>query len=119
MPFSVSGHIFPNPFYMKHILLLIVSWVTREAKALGRKVAHYRRNLGSPEVIYCRKDFPAVARPGGLLSDFLHIPSSGDWTSYASLQQLFRVTNRQVILPGGWKCCTTNSTGEHLRESSS
>lgn len=48
MPFSVLGHLFPNPFRMRQILLLMVSWATQEPKALGRMVAHYSRNLGSP-----------------------------------------------------------------------
>lgn len=58
VPFSVSGHIFPNPFHMRQMLLLTVSRATQEPKALGRMVAHYSRNLGSPEVIYCREGLP-------------------------------------------------------------
>lgn len=40
------------------MLLLMVSWAMQEPKALGRMVAHYSRNLGSPEVIYCREGLP-------------------------------------------------------------
>lgn len=58
MPLSVSGHISPNPFHMRQALLLVVSWARQEPKALGRLVAHSSRNLGSPEVIYCREGLP-------------------------------------------------------------
>lgn len=58
VPASDLGHIFPNPFHMRQMLLLMVSWPTQEPKALGRMVAHYSRNLGSPEVIYCREGLP-------------------------------------------------------------
>lgn len=62
MPFPASGHIFPNPFHIRQILLLMVSWATQEPKALGRMVAHYSRNLGSPEVIYCREGLPGCGQ---------------------------------------------------------
>lgn len=58
VPFPVSGHIFPNPFHIRQMLLLMVSWATQGPTALGRMVAHYSRNLGSPEVIYCREGLP-------------------------------------------------------------
>lgn len=51
MPLSVSGHVFPTPSHMRQMLLLMVLWATREPGALGRTVARYSVNLGSPEVI--------------------------------------------------------------------
>lgn len=57
VPFPLLGHIFPNSFHIRQMLL--VSWATQEPKALGRMVAYYSRNFGSPEVIYCREGLPS------------------------------------------------------------
>lgn len=67
VPFSVLGHILPNPFHTRQTLLLMVSWATQEPKALGRMVARYSRNLGCPEVIYCREGLPGRGQTGRTL----------------------------------------------------
>lgn len=113
MSSSDLGHVFPNPFHMRQMLLLMVSWPTQEPKALGRVVAHYSRNLGSPEVIYCREGLPG------------HGQSRRTFKGLSLCTQLWGLDRScttaaalpsQVIMPGGWKCCTAISTGEHLRK---
>lgn len=57
----------PKPLHIRQMLLLMVSWATQEPKALGRLVAHYSRNLGSPEVIYCRERLPSCGQTKRIL----------------------------------------------------